>query len=407
MAILGDSSEEEVQKARQSKADKYQSEKESAFAASGLDESYRNQFYATYDAYNPNSINDTFWDLGANFFGARSSADKMRMQIKARRDQEIANLIGVSREQKYNSEKEKADRMRAAGLNPDLQGLGQASEATESTELDPVDFSGLTTGADIAGSALNAVSTALSLFSGIQSLKANGIDIAAKELDLAQGSDSQIFNLLRTAFSKDMFDSYTKGRNDWSFQDTLPVLKSHLKKIGVRSSRAQKLVLQKWADLFGSYTGDILNYKSMKDYIDAQDSYASGASSWYRKNGMNSTDDDIIPALRDFNEMLHSVDVAYGNFSRKYYSLLDAGKKAAAENAANEFHEYSTNQKKKLYRKLMTNSKGKERSSMFSLLLATQLMGDSNALGQAAGAAGTFATPFLGNAGKLAAKAIF
>ena len=322
----------------------------------------------------------------------------MRMQLKARRDQEISNLTGVGREQLYNSEKEKVNRMRAAGLNPDLQGLGDASDATESTELDPVDFSGLTTGADIASGAINAVSTALSLFSGIQSLKANGIDIASKELDLAQGADSKVFNLLRTAFSKDMFDSYTKGRKDWSFQDTLPALKSHLKKIGVRSPRAQKLVLQKWADLFGSYTGDILNYNSMKEYIDSQDSYASGASAWYRKNGMNSTDADIIPALRDFNEMLHDVDVAYGNFQRKYYTLLDAGKKADAENAANKFHKYSMDQKQKLYNKLMTNSKGKERSSMFSLLLATQLMGDSDAFGQAAGAAGavgSIASKFL------------
>lgn len=73
----------------------------------------------------------TVWDRLANSFGMRSSYDAAQdewAKAASEYDAQIAQLKG---EDEYNSEAAKAERMRAAGLNPDLQGLGEASEAGE------------------------------------------------------------------------------------------------------------------------------------------------------------------------------------------------------------------------------------------------------------------------------------
>lgn len=385
--------------------------RDSAFENSGLDDSFRDQFNATWSAYDPTSIENTFWDNFSNFFGARSSADKMRMELKQRRQQEIANLVGVGREQKFNSESEQVKRMRAAGLNPDLQGLGDASKATESSELDPPDFSGLTTGADVVGTFGNALTSALSLFSGIQSLRSVGVDIANKEIDNAVSGHGRTFELLKSMFTRGMFDDIFNEDGtfplDFKFKDVSKVMRHQLSELGVRSSRGQRQVIQSFADLIGSYSGDKGRYKNFAEFIDAQDAYASKVGSWYRNNGLSSTDADITSALKDYADALHDLDVKSANYQRTYYSYLKADKIAEAQNAAASFQKYSTDRKMELYRKLMTNSRGKTRSSMFSLLLATQLMGDTNALGQIGGATNTLASPFLGTAEKMAAKALF
>lgn len=73
----------------------------------------------------------TLWDRLANSFGMRSSYDAAQdewAKAASEYDAQIAQLKG---EDEYNSEAAKAERMRAAGLNPDLQGIGEASEAGE------------------------------------------------------------------------------------------------------------------------------------------------------------------------------------------------------------------------------------------------------------------------------------
>lgn len=73
----------------------------------------------------------TIWDRLANSFGMRSSYDAAQdewAKAASEYDAQIAQLKG---EDEYNSEAAKAQRMRSAGLNPDLQGIGEASEAGE------------------------------------------------------------------------------------------------------------------------------------------------------------------------------------------------------------------------------------------------------------------------------------
>lgn len=345
-------------------------ERDAAFKDSGLEESFHDQWNAIYDAYDPSSISDTFWDNVANFFGARSSADKQRLSLENRRKEELANLVGVGREQRYNSESESASRMRAAGQNPDLLGIDSAADATESTELDPVDFSGLSSGKDVLESASNAFSTALSLFSGVQSLKLTGLDIASKQISQLNQSEDDTFNLLRTLMSKEGYLNYLDPNSD-HYDPNSKVLDRSLRNLGLRSRRARKMFITRANSLVGSYAADIKHYGSLSDFMKAQEDYSSHAAAWYRDNGVNSTDHSITKALKTYNDVLQEVNAKSASFQRTYLTLLRAGDRAKAENAANDFAAFSARKKKELYRRLTSSD------DMFSLILATQLMGDT------------------------------
>lgn len=169
--------------------------KEDAWKASGLSEDFRDRFNSAWSAYDPDSVQDTFWDKAVNLFGARSSADVLRLQKDQARQEAINQLVNQKAEQDYNSESAKVQRERAAGLNPDLLGIGNASEATEGTEPQQrLDFSGLSTGKDLASTFMNVVDIGLGLFSGFENVRGLMIQNKGKEIekftsiqDLAKG----------------------------------------------------------------------------------------------------------------------------------------------------------------------------------------------------------------------------
>ena len=88
---------------------------------------------------NPNenrSYTDSFWDKVGDFFGFRTRQDKRREDLELRSADYLAQIDSLAREERYNSESAKVERMRAAGLNPDLTGIDSASTASEFNEPD-------------------------------------------------------------------------------------------------------------------------------------------------------------------------------------------------------------------------------------------------------------------------------
>lgn len=133
-------------------------------------------------------------DKIGNFFGFRTAQDKFEDE-KANKAADIeAQLKAIDREEHYNSAEEQAQRMRDAGINPNLQGGVDAGAASE---FDDQANAGMETPKDemqtIRESGRNAVATLLNIFSTGAGLMATGMDIKTAKADLY----TQAFNAVK------------------------------------------------------------------------------------------------------------------------------------------------------------------------------------------------------------------
>lgn len=373
------------------------------FDQTGLTPDFRDRYESALDTYDPSLIEDTFWDKFANFFGFRSSADKARLQLKQSRSEAINQLVNQSAEQAYNSELEKAQRMRDAGMNPDLLGTGVASEATEGNEPEgrPA-FDQLTTASDFASGFMNAFQSAISIASGIQGFQLNGVNLSDKVLDLGSKIRGKSIDILRdTLSSSELADFFKPDNSDgvnvynWS-DDTLI-------SYGLRSPRARKMFRSQVQKLRDSYAGEIENYKSVEDYLKAQASSLTEQGAWYREKG--NSDISVLTALRDFAYTLHNleqIDAEYrtelSNYQKSFTGQLSPSDAADAVNAGNQFeadYKHSLNgQDKASAENALARYEAKKQKEMsdyfdkliksgdpLSILLYIQLMTNSNLLG--------------------------
>ena len=91
-----------------------------------LSENYKwkNQDFAELAANNPKlnyTYTDGWWDKIGDYFGFRTQQDKVRDEANAKASDYEAELMQTDREENYNSAEEQAQRMRDAGINPNLQ----------------------------------------------------------------------------------------------------------------------------------------------------------------------------------------------------------------------------------------------------------------------------------------------
>lgn len=89
---------------------------------------------ASSNPYENYDYTNSLWDYLGDTFGFRTAQDKHREDMALASREYISQLDSLKREEEYNSESAKVARMRQAGLNPDLQGLENASNASEFTE---------------------------------------------------------------------------------------------------------------------------------------------------------------------------------------------------------------------------------------------------------------------------------
>lgn len=105
-----------------------------------LDPAYRNQL----DPYLKYNYQLGAWDKFGNWLGFNTGEDKYRMEMQDRARLALAGLQNDSFQNTYNSQDAQADRMRDAGLNPDLSGSAEGDPAASLEQplqtLDPSIF---------------------------------------------------------------------------------------------------------------------------------------------------------------------------------------------------------------------------------------------------------------------------
>lgn len=152
--------------------------------------------------YENQDYNQSVLDRLGNFFGFRTKQDKRQEDLALHSAEYISQIDSLAREEAYNSESEKVRRMREAGLNPDLQGIDSASQASEFAEPESLpeapaaddagSFLGglVQSGSSIVGSLCQLGSFFLSLRNADIELEGKRYDNAGKLINLLGDADT-------------------------------------------------------------------------------------------------------------------------------------------------------------------------------------------------------------------------
>jgi len=155
----------------------------------------QNSGYADLYAANPyseSSYGDLgLWDRICNVFGWRSGEDRYNADRELMAKQYDAQIASLQFENEYNSPEAQAERMREAGMNPDLVGTSGVAGAAEMTENFGLPDQG-DNGAQFIQSVQmlgSCVEKALSMYSLGLDLQGKALANAGAELDVNRGID--------------------------------------------------------------------------------------------------------------------------------------------------------------------------------------------------------------------------
>lgn len=303
------------------------------------------------------------WDSLGDFFGFRTGQDKLREDLSLRSSEFISQVMSLKREEEYNSEAAKVARMKAAGLNPDLQGLGDASQASEFSEPENSPESndgseGLRAVQTAASLVFSGLDMATGLFTTLSKLKGLNIANSSSELSLTSSMRDFALNSVLDAIDPRGFGyEYDKGDGNYIFDSKTPFdelvslygkenVRMHnpvdfdkLNRVSFSKKSDNALWKRTIAQVLGGLPQDVSQYKSWYDREFARRGYAEKRASSYF------SDDDsemmvllepFIQAIDAFNMIDVQADTSKRSNDVVYESAFDAQGLAIAENAENQ-----------------------------------------------------------------------
>ena len=258
----------------------------------------------------------------------------------------------------YNSPAAQVDRMRHAGLNPDLQGVENFSSASPSGFDAGLASMQTETGVGVMSSVVGAFQTAVSILgggiSGIMSAISAGYDIAGKKIDNASKEMHASDKLVNTAISyivsnlgRTVYDSYQRDLSNISkgkglTGDVIVLPSNFFDPLGLSNDVNTKLVdignklINKRSPLllkalykeFGDVEKFTQDYNTLMGNVKVTDD-----------NGNRRPDYDEQRISREISEVILDIWELKSIFDRKYYKNLDGVTRALSENAKYK-HEY-------------------------------------------------------------------
>ena len=204
-----------------------------------------------------------------------------------------ADLALMDYQNEYNDPTNKAARMRAAGLNPDLIGVSDASDSSGLSGLSgsvsptPDSRNTLDNVSQILDNAQNVVGTFFDAYSQVQGINARSInnDIGRVNLD----------NLLHGRASQFLSDN--------SDIDDLTSVMDFTKYLGL-SKKATKRYMQNISTLQTGISGDVIKNKKRNELAQSRYDLQSTKSQY----GYSDDDSDMFNALKAWNDFVHDCD---------------------------------------------------------------------------------------------------
>lgn len=195
--------------------------------------------------YRDLTYHESGWQRFLNYFGFRTDADRWREDAQVNSNEYDASVMSMIQQNQYNSPIEQAARMREAGLNPDLLGIGDVSEAASPAE-DPNGMSQNATSDNFASfgqAVVSVLSQSMAIYKDFKSLGLIQNQIDAGNIANAQAFLEGVNSLIQgqitsddlvsqTAFSDKLNALHTSIAEDEAlpWEQSLPYLRGYGKK---------------------------------------------------------------------------------------------------------------------------------------------------------------------------------
>lgn len=347
-------------------------------APSGYGADYDQMFAA--NPYRNQTYNKSFWQSIAEGLGFRTGYDKWREAAMNNAAEWDADVFALMNQNQYDSPEAMAGRERAAGINPDLLGIGDvAQSAGMRNDANGMPETGsdipqaLTVASGVCSTVLDIIPQAMSFASNLTALRGMQTDNDIKEAAFSKealGAAREFF--LEGLDEKSYKDAFTSG----NWENVLEASKSHAKFLAENlfsSKRARKQYQLAYGMHARSIMGALAKYKSYDEYEAARKSLLSQRSSSFfsdddkamhgllsaflqpiesyqqtlndinKRLAENRTrvPEDGSPSILDKEAQLYgdSVDLALSQTANQaaYEGAISPTGQAAAENAANNY----------------------------------------------------------------------
>lgn len=332
--------------------------------------------------YKNQEYKQSWWQRLLSGFGFRTSADKWREQMNVQSAEYDASIAAQQYAEEYNDPLNETARLRAAGINPDLnggQGVSAGEAQTPGVDMSVPDFTPDQSDSinEFLSAVGSAVSTAFGLVGSMNSITAG--KLSNRMLNLQSQGQLQEFakNALNSQVPGDPYDEYTildpSGRPVRTYRgEELPEEYRHLSGFGVSKISWKDSALQR-ARQFGlelSKKEQAQFSKFLDDYFGSaefetftNEKFAGKASSSKKVNTewsefyspYNEVMSDIYGPLGKASEEIYKLRlrnakkqegevtpaqqnsaISEAKFDKQYYETADAGKAAESENKFNE-----------------------------------------------------------------------
>lgn len=137
------------------------------------------------------------WDKIGNAFGFRTAEDKYETERKTANAQYLSEIEAMKVQNEYNSEEAVAQRMRDAGINPDLQQISDTGSVDFNAPEGPGAPEGNEQAASLLGDfSMKAIQLAFGMYSGM-------LDVDEKIARINEGITQEASNLIQMGFTSE------------------------------------------------------------------------------------------------------------------------------------------------------------------------------------------------------------
>lgn len=288
------------------------------------------------------------WNQFLNWLGFRTSADAWKENMSVQASEYDAQILQKQYDEDYNSPSSQVDRMRQAGLNPDLDGGSSIDSGSAQNLGEDPSTPMMATGDDVqvmqfASGVLGAFSQAIGLAQSVQGVVRNRLENNLLSLqgetankDLA----SQLAISLLPETPEDMFDSDGNPVGDWK-RNALESAKLY---VGHMPKKMQKRMLRSIEHFWSTAPTSREAYEEWSKRVSSRKDYFMDSSYFYSESddvlrvitdGLQEMNEKIYKMHQHTQETAESAETAENINAEQYANSLDASLQAQAENAQN------------------------------------------------------------------------
>lgn len=318
-----------------------------------------------------NSYQQSFWDRFGNWLGFNTKEDSYRLELERLANEFDASLQLQDITNEYNSEESQAERQRAAGINPDLNGVDSAAATSDTPK--GADSSGLsniesmTTGQEIVPlvqtfssvltTALGDVSGMINMFQGTTARHLANQSQMLQSMEYAYDFGGKV---MEKGFTTGAFDAAAKEANlanavlkdgKWidklTGNEILPEEKAlgsydaFLNRFGFKNNRLSKNLWKSYRsgamDFLNGEIGRRKQFQNHNELMDEQVKTKTNEAKGFEVDNLNPVFQPLAPFIKDNFEYCIKADYYANRNLAEFERIRDAARKAIAENNQNKY----------------------------------------------------------------------